>query len=62
MLINCETEGCDLSFEYSDVSGNIIGNIVSIKNPLSGELEVGSVDEIIKDDKKYNCRGKVFIK
>ena len=62
MLINCETEGCDLSFENSDVNGNIIGNIVSIKNPLSGELVVGSVNEIIKDDKKHNCKGKIIVK
>ena len=61
-LINCETEGCDLSFENSEVVGNIIGNIVSIKNPLSGEIIVDSVDEIIQDDIKYGCNGKVVIK
>ena len=61
-LINCQTEGCDLSFENSEVNGNIIGNIVSIKNPLRGEIVVDSIDQIINDDVKYNCSGKVIIK
>lgn len=61
-LIDCTTEQCDLAFENSEVNGNIIGNIISIKNPLSGEIRVNSINEIINDDKKYNCNGKVIIK
>jgi hypothetical protein len=61
-MIDCTTEACDLALEYSEVNGNILGNILSIKNPLSGELVVVSVNEIIKDDKKYNCKGKIIVK
>lgn len=61
-MIDCTTEACDLALEYSEVNGNILGNILSIKNPLSGIIEVDSVNEIIKDDKKYNCCGVVKIK
>ncbi len=50
-LINCTTEACDLSFENSEVEGNIIGDIVSIKNPLKGKLEVtGKIGEVIIDE------------
>lgn len=49
-LINCKTENCDLSFEYSEVNGNIIGNIVSIKNPLKGKLLVSGKSFLIVDE------------
>lgn len=62
VLENCTTEQCDLSFEYSNVNGNVLGCIDSIKNPLSGIVEVEEVKELIFDDKKYNCQGKVIIK
>lgn len=50
-LINCTTEACDLAFENSEVEGNIIGDIVSIKNPMIGKLEVsGKIGEVIIDE------------
>lgn len=50
-LINCTTEACDLAFENSEVEGNIIGDIVSIKNPMKGKLTVtGKIGEIIIDE------------
>ena len=49
-LINCTTEACDLSFEYSEVEGNIIGDIVSIKNPLKGKLTVQGKTFLIVDE------------
>lgn len=50
-LINCTTEACDLAFENSEVNGNIIGDIVSIKNPMKGALKVdGNIGEIIIDE------------
>ena len=61
-LIDCETEGCDLSFENSEVNGNIVGYVESIKNPLSGSIVVEKVGNIIFDDEKYGCCGKVIIK
>lgn len=59
-LIDCTMENTDLAFENSEVYANIIGNVMSIKNPKSGEITVDSVDEIIIDDEKY--QGKIIIK
>ena len=41
---------CDLAFEYSDVEATVKGHVVSIKNPRSGHIHVGSVGEIIIDE------------
>lgn len=50
-LINCTTELCDLSFENSEVEGNIVGDIVSIKNPMKGYLNIsGNIGETIIDE------------
>ncbi len=46
-LINCTMEDTDLSFEYSDVKANIVGNIVSVKNPASGYIIADSIGDII---------------
>ena len=59
-LIDCTMENTDLSFENSEVYANIIGNVMSIKNPKAGEITVDSVDEIIMDDEKY--KGQIKIK
>ena len=62
-LRNCTMEGCDLSFEYSDVLASIIGHVDSIKNPRSGLITVDSVDGIIMDeDTVMECTGKVHIR
>ena len=58
-LIDCETEDCDLSFEYSEVDANIKGHIVSVKNPISGSITADSIGEIIIDE---NSRGSCEIK
>ena len=49
-IIDCTFEDCDLAFEYSEVNGNIIGDIISIKNPLEGQLVLDKKPEIIVDD------------
>ena len=49
-IIDCTFEDCDLSFEYSEVNGNIIGDITSIKNPLKGKLILDTKPEIIIDE------------
>ena len=49
-LINCRMEGCDLSFEKSDVNAEIKSAVDSIKNPASGVIRVQSVGDIIRDD------------
>lgn len=61
-LINCEMKNCDLAFEYSEVNADIVGNIISIKNPKSGKIKVDSVDEIINGDSVMPVKGKVIIK
>ncbi len=59
-LIDCEMIDTDLSFERSDVEATITTSVVSIKNPLSGYIQVPCVDEIIQDDK--SCCGKIRIR
>ena len=48
-FINCKMPNCDLAFEKSVVSGSIIGELESIKNPRRCNLKVGKVKQIIKD-------------
>lgn len=48
-LIDCEMIDADLSFEKSEVEATLVGHIISIKNPASGNIRVPSVGEIIKD-------------
>ena len=61
-LINCETEDCDLAFEYSDVEADIVGGIVSVKNPKSGVIRVDSVGEVIFEDSVMDVEGKVVVR
>lgn len=61
-LINCTMEDTDLSFEYSDVEADIIGHVVSIKNPKSGTITVGSVGETIWENPVMECTGQVVIR
>lgn len=60
-LINCTTEGCDLSFEYSEVDATVKGNIVSVKNPLSGKIVADSIGEIVKEGSVRECDCEVII-
>ena len=61
-LVDCEMVDTDLSFEYSDVSATVNGNIVSVKNPKSGTITADGVGEIIFGDAVTECTGKVFIR
>ncbi len=49
-LINCRTECCDLAFENSDVTAQIQGDIVSVKNPKSGCIEINGNYSLISDN------------
>lgn len=50
IMSGCEfTDECDLCFEDSTLDAEIKGHVVSIKNPTSGRIKVGSVGEIIID-------------
>lgn len=58
-LVNCKLINTTLSFEYSSVDADIVSNIDSIKNPISGNIKAKHVDEIIIDENKIegsNCK------
>lgn len=61
-LINCTMEETDLSFEYSEVDADVIGNIISVKNPKLGTITADSIDEIFMEDAVMECKGKVYIR
>lgn len=53
----------NLLFEYSTVSGNIKGNVVSIKNPTSGTITIdGECGELIIDENQKQPADAVVIK
>lgn len=58
-LIDCEMEDADLCFEKSQVEAVITTPVLSIKNPLSGTIQVPVVGEIIRDDP--NSKGEIQI-
>ena len=58
-LIDCEMENADLCFEKSQVEATITTPVLSIKNPLSGAIQVPAVGEIIRDDP--NSQGEIVI-
>ncbi len=49
-LIHCKMIDTDLAFEKSDVEASITTPVISIKNPLSGHIQVPIVGEVIMDD------------
>lgn len=60
VLEDCETEGCDLAFERSEVNATLKGHIDSIKNPVSGRIEVSDVGEIILEKGFDGCEINVM--
>ena len=62
-LVGCTMEGCDLSFEYSDVEATVLGHVDSVKNPRSGSILLDSVGEILMtDDTVMECTGTVTVR
>ncbi len=57
-LIDCRMEGCDLSFEKSEVEASVSGHIDSVKNPYSGSIVADSIGEII-DEYTTKCKIEV---
>ena len=58
-LIGCHMVDCDLAFEKSDVEADILSDVMSIKNPRKGCINVESVGEIIMDDPE--AEGKINV-
>lgn len=59
VLEDCRMEGTDLSFENSDVTATVRGNILSVKNPVHGSIQADSIGEIILDENRWpgaDCR------
>ncbi len=61
-LVNCTMEGADFAFEYSDVTADIQGHVISVKNPRSGVITLDSVGEVIHEDSVMECIGQVVIR
>jgi hypothetical protein len=47
---------CDLSFEKSNVTATVIGEITSVKNPVSGRIIADSIGEIIVENSDCKCK------
>ena len=60
-LVDCVMEGCDRSFEYSSVHATIKGRVDSIKNPLSGKIEVDELGEMITEGSVKPCHCEVIV-
>lgn len=59
-LVNCKMAGADFAFEKSDVIADVVSDVISIKNPHSGKINVLSVGEIIRDDENSKCEINVL--
>ena len=55
-LIDCTMEETDLSFENSSVYASIASDIVSIKNPKKGKIQVLSYKQLILDNPKNKTK------
>ncbi len=58
-LIDCEMVDTDLAFEKSEVEAVITTKVDSIKNPLSGQIQVPEMGELIMDNP--NAKGQVLV-
>lgn len=60
-LINCKMEDANLAFEYSTVDIDVIGEIESVKNPISGIIKADKIGEVIlTDDSLYESNAKII--
>ncbi len=62
VLEDCTMEGCDLSFENSEVTATVNGHIDSVKNPVSGSITANSIGEIIIDEFKWEGECPITVK
>lgn len=62
-LIHCKMEDANLAFEYSSVDIDVIGEIESVKNPLSGIILANQIGEVIQtDDSVYPSNVEIRIR
>ena len=62
ILEDCTMEGCDLSFENSEVTATINGRIDSVKNPVCGAITADEIGEIIIDEFKRDGECPITIR
>ena len=62
-LVNCKLEEADLAFEYSEVEAELIGSVLSVKNPKAGKIVADRIGEIIyTQNSKYESRCTIIQK
>ena len=49
-LDHCTMDGCDLSFELSEVRADVQGTIDSVKNPLRGRIAADGIGRVILEN------------
>ena len=59
-LVDCEMIDTDLCFEKSQVEATITTPVISIKNPISGQIVAPEVGEIIRDEEE--AKAKIIIR
>ncbi len=61
-LIDCIMENTDLAFEYSAVDATVTGNILSVKNPRSGQITADSIGEVILENSVMETDCKIRLR
>jgi hypothetical protein len=62
ILEDCTMEGCDFSFEFSEVNARVSGEILSVKNPSSGVIVADAYgDVILEEDTAHPVEGRVLL-
>lgn len=55
VLEDCTMQDCDLAFENSEVTANVLSHIDSVKTPLKGCIKAGSIGEVICEYAENTC-------
>ncbi len=62
-LVNCRMKGCDFTFEYSEVEADVQGEILSVKNVISGTVVADGYGEVMRTaDSRYEPKARIIIR
>ena len=62
-LVNCKMVGTNWSFEYSEnIDADVVGDIMSIRNPKSGKIVCDSVGEVDNGHRVMTCNASIIIR
>ncbi len=54
-LVGCKLINTDLAFEYAaDIDADIIGSVISVKNPISGSITADEINELIMESTRID--------